>query len=171
MSQISETSLPWSIAVDEFVSVDARAGELGIHSPRGLAILPDNFDVAESPDEFLLQGQASTFRKLLTERGVEFEYVSSDGVGYINNKSVDWIAPTIFVSASLISQDQNAVSVALNVISTYLTDFFKQIRPPVVKLQFVVEKRGDRTCKKLTYEGDVSGLASLEAAIKRLADE
>jgi hypothetical protein len=41
----------------------------------------------------------------------------------------------------------------------------------MVKLTIVVEKRKDRTCKKINYEGGVDGLAKLPEIIRQVFDE
>jgi len=65
-----------------------------------------------------------------------------------------------------------AVSIALNVIGNYLTEFFRGIPGKKrVRLNIVVEKKRDRTCKKISYDGDVQGLNSLADIIKEISNE
>ena len=40
-----------------------------------------------------------------------------------------------------------------------------------VKLGIVVERKADRECKKISYEGDVAGLATLPEIIQSVGDE
>ena len=40
-----------------------------------------------------------------------------------------------------------------------------------VKLDVVVERKGDHVCKRISFEGDVNGLKDLPPIIKRIADE
>jgi hypothetical protein len=64
------------------------------------------------------------------------------------------------------------VALALDVLGTYLTDFFKGIPgPKTVKLEIVVEKKRDRSCKMVRYEGGVSGINELPEVIRQLSDE
>lgn len=65
--------------------------------------------------------------------------------------------------------NQEVVSVALNVLSNYITDFFKGVTgTKIVKLDIIVEKNGDTTCKKISYEGDAEGIKSLVDVVRKL---
>ena len=88
----------------------------------------------------------------------------------VQNKHSQWEA-ALFISGALLSAEPNLVSIALNVLSNYLTDYFKGSPRHEVKLTLVVERSEDHSCKKLTYEGDVSGLQSLSSAITQLTHE
>jgi hypothetical protein len=79
----------------------------------------------------------------------------------------EWIGPTIFVSAMLLSQNPNLVAIALNVISNYLTDWFRGVVKETrkVKLNVIVETK-DGDYKKLEYEGPPEGLKNLSGVIK-----
>ena len=87
------------------------------------------------------------------------------------NNAADWVGPIIFVAGSLWSQNPLAISVALNVIGNYLTDFFRGAETRKAKLEFIVEKTNDRTYKHLTYEGGAEGIAALEKVIRGMANE
>lgn len=81
---------------------------------------------------------------------------------YIKNNAADWIAPAIFIGAGVLSEHPNTVSVALNVLSNYLTDLFKgHADAPSVKTSFVIEDDSAGTYKRVDYEGPASGLAEL----------
>jgi hypothetical protein len=70
------------------------------------------------------------------------------------------------------TENQAAVSVALNVLSGYILDFLKGMPgTKTVKLDIVVEKSGNRSCKKISYEGDVIGLNTLPDIIRQVSDE
>lgn len=161
-----------TITESEYLSVADRAAELGCPMPTGFAVMPQNFDTATSRNKLLFRSEAATIRKLFRLSATPFENFlpGDERVPSIHNKSFDW-APLLFVSAALMSSDPNAISVALGVISNYLTDFFRGIHNPKVKLNVVVERKKDRTCKKLSYEGDVAGLLSLVDAIRKINDE
>ena len=84
----------------------------------------------------------------------------------------EWVAPTLFISASLWSQNPMAVSIALNVISNYITEFFKgSAGTKSVKLEIIVERKTNYSCKKLKYQGDVSGVLDLAKTIEGIASE
>ncbi len=65
-----------------------------------------------------------------------------------------------------------AVGIALNILSNYITDYLKGIAgQKKIKLEVVIERHPDYSCKKLIYEGDISGLYNLASTIEKLANE
>jgi hypothetical protein len=76
------------------------------------------------------------------------------------------------VSAAVLGEYPLAVSVALNVIGNYVTDFLRGIAgKKTVKFDIVVERRRDRSCRKISYDGDVEGLSSLADIVRQISDE
>jgi hypothetical protein len=62
------------------------------------------------------------------------------------------------------------VSLALNVLGNYATDFFKGTNPtPNIKLNIVVEKK-NKTCKSISYEGPVDGLKDLRNIVREVGE-
>jgi len=60
----------------------------------------------------------------------------------------------------------------LSVLSNYITDFFKGVPgQKTVKLDIVVERNGDMSCKKISYEGDVNGLILFVDVIRQISNE
>ena len=75
--------------------------------------------------------------------------------------------PTLFVGSLIWSNNPNLVSIALNMISTYATDFLKGIPgKPKVKLEIIVPNSQERGSKRITYEGDVEGLKQVAEIAK-----
>ena len=160
------------VSEKEYICVADRAAELGCHVPTGLAIMPKNFDTAATRQEFIVRGEGSTIRTLFRSKKLPLEdfLPSGERPRFVHNKSHDWAA-FIFVSAALLANDPSAVTVALGIISNYLTDIFKGTPDKKIKLDVAVERRGDHICKKLTYEGDAAGLAQIADTVLRIADE
>jgi hypothetical protein len=158
--------------IADYISVAVRAAELGCPMPAGIAILPDNFKTATSRNDLLFRAEASTIRKLLRSKNVAVDNFlePSERAPSIHNKHFEW-APLLFVSAAALSNDPNLITVALGVIANYATDFFKGMPSKRVKLSIVVERKADRNCKRLDYEGDLAGLTSLPDIVRSLSDE
>lgn len=159
-----------NIQQEDFVNVVQRARVLGCRVPTGLALLPRNFDSATSKDQLLHESEAPTVRILWRRARLEETPIEPEGERFpqISEKSFEeWVGPTIFASAALLSQNPAVVSVALGVISNYLTDWFKgtAMDRRKVRLDVVVET-GKSQYSKLHYEGPVEGLQDL-AAIAR----
>ena len=90
----------------------------------------------------------------------------------IQNNNYEWVAPTLFVTTGVISQQPECVAVALSVLANYVTEFFMGLKgPKTIKLEIVVEKTNTKVCKKLTYEGDVAGLSKLSKIVQEVANE
>lgn len=160
--------------VVDYVNVRERAASLGCVVPERIAILPVNFDSVASRSEFNQLSEAATVRTLFRTNHVPTDELlpKEERSPYIQNNSFDWVAPTLFVSASLWTQNPMAVSLALNVLASYITDFFKGAPgKKTVKLDVVIEKKGDHSCKKLKYEGDIAGLGPLSDIIRQIADD
>jgi len=111
------------------------------------------------------EDSAPTVRILWRQAGIVETRLEkeSDRFSYIQENAVDWIGPTIFVSASFLSGNPNAIAVALGVVSNYLTELFKgvtgdkTVRLSIVKEQIDSEK-SESHYFQVDYEGDVSGL-------------
>jgi hypothetical protein len=159
----------------DYVSVHSRSTELGcIYPTSGLSLLPDNFATAKVYEELRQQSEAASIRTLFRTHGIPLSEIlpSDKRVPYIQNNSYEWVGPALFVSAALISEDASAVSIALGVLSNYLTDFFKGVSGrKSISLDVVVERTTSRSCKLVSYKGDIEGLKSLAEVIKAVSDD
>jgi hypothetical protein len=162
------------ISVSDFVNVYKRTVDLGCHYPQRMALLPANFESAPSISEFLQASEAATIRKLFLADGLPLDEIvdRSQRPPYIKNKSYDWIAPTLFISASLYSQNPNLVSLALNVLANYATEFFRgRSTKGEVMLDVVVERETNGIYKRISYKGPVTGLKDLREVIREVGSE
>ena len=162
------------ISVSDYPSVQKRLESLGCAFPQGVAILPANFTVATDRSAFKELAEAPTIRKLLRSGGLPVSGLLPDGETspLILNRSAGWAGPALFISAGLLSTNAAAVNMALGVLTNYLSDFLKgSLREKGVALDIIVERRGDRVCKKISYQGPIEGLEALANAVARIADE
>jgi len=159
--------------ITDYVDVSKKITDLGCRYPERMALLPINFESAVSVSEFLQASEAATIKKLLLAQELPLDDIvgRSQRPPYVKNKSGEWIAPIIFVSASMYSQNQALVALALNVLGNYATDFFKGSgRAHDVTLKIVVEKK-NKTYKKITYHGPIEGLKDLAEIIREAGNE
>ena len=144
--------------------------ELGCTLPNsGLTLLPTNFDSADSIADLRHAAETSTVRKLMLQNGLPLGDIveSSQRPPYVKNKSSDLILPTLFFSASFLSQNSALVTVALNVVSSYVYESLHHLAPGrVVKFSVVVEDRKKRKYRHISYEGTEEGLKSLPDSIR-----
>lgn len=163
-----------SIEVSEYVNVKERALKLECNVPAELAILPRNFESAEAKHELIHEDSAPTVRILLREAGLVETKIEKEGdkFPYAQEKAFQWIGPIIFVSPLLLSQNPYALSVAIGVISNYLTDWFKGVPGrKKVKLSIVVEQSTEHISKRIDYEGEIEGLKELLLIVQEVQSQ
>lgn len=161
-----------AISDKDFIRIDDRVAELDCEMPKGFAIMPENFDTASSRQELIARGESSTVRTLFRNAQLpQGDFLpNGERLKFIHNKSHDWAA-FIFVSSALLANNPTVVSVALGVISNYLSDMFKGTPDKKIRLDIAIERKGEKVSKKLTYEGDAAGLANIADSILRIANE
>jgi len=160
--------------VTAYIDVREKLARLGCRNPTGFAILPINFESAESIKDFRQASEAATVKTLLRSENLPHDDIvgRQDRPPYIQNNAFEWIAPTLFVSATLVSQNPVAISVALNVLGNYATDFFRGLSgKKTVKIEIVVEQAKAKSCKKISYEGPSDGLKDLADIIRSTKDD
>jgi hypothetical protein len=163
-----------SLTVEDFCVVADRAEALGLLYPRGLAILPRNFDSADTLSEIVHEDSTATIRKLFRQQGIQENQVEKPGQKLlrIQENAADLLLPTLFVTASLYSENPYLVPLALNILSEYAMDFFKgSLRNRSVDLSVVVERDEKKVSKRIRYKGDVSGMKDLESAVRKLLED
>ena len=164
-----------AITVSDSGDLCSRLGHLGLSIPDGLelVILPRGADTATTIAALMHESEAATLRKLLAAAGLRVHQVepSASRLPVAVQKSVDWIAPTLFVTSMLLTQNSSAVQIALGVIESYISDYLKGIFPSGrVQLSFVVETSRSKTTKRLVYQGPVSGIRELARIFRELHD-
>lgn len=160
--------------ISEYIDVRQRITDLGCLSPTGLALLPANFETASDISNLRQVSESATVRTLLRISNVPLEELFSKDQRppYIQNKALDWVAPTLFVSAGVLSENPSYLSVALSVIANYATEFFKGVSENhAVEMELVVERSKNKVCKKITYKGPPEGLKNLSEIIRAASDE
>ena len=133
--------------ITEYTNVRRRLQELGCNDPSAFALLPINFETAGSIADFRLASETATVKTLLRSADLSLSDIFPPGQRppYVVNHSIDWVAPTLFVSAALISQNPNYIAVALGVIANYVTFIFRGIGgEKKVTLDIAIEKGGGR---------------------------
>jgi len=159
--------------ITDYVDVNKKMADLCCRYPERMALLPINFESATSIAELLQASEAATIKKLLVAEGLPFDDIVDrhQRPPYVKNKNFEWVPPVLFVSASLYSQNPELVSVALNILANYATDFFKGMRGAhEVSLNIVVEKK-NKTYKKIVYQGPIEGLKDLVEVIREVGNE
>ncbi|MFT3910286.1 MAG: hypothetical protein QM737_12725 [Ferruginibacter sp.] len=154
----------------EELDIANRFDELELTFPDSLTFFPENFDTANSKEDFVFTDSMSDLRKIfLQDNGITIPVLGVDTELYRSRKSADIYLPAIFFGLSQISENSTFVSVSLNVLSNYIYDLCKGSsgkKTAHVDLYIETEKKGK--LKKLSYNGSVEGLKELEKIIKAM---
>jgi hypothetical protein len=113
--------------ITNFVSVRQRAADLGCSAPQTMTILPSNFAAAPTAADFLRASEAATVRTLFRINSIPVEELlaAGDFPNYVEHNDFEWVVPTLFIPAALLSQNPELVSLALGVLANYITDFLR----------------------------------------------
>ncbi len=158
------------VQVSDYVDVEKRALELGFKAPNGLAILPRNFDTANSRDELIHDGTTPTIRSLWRQAGIQETKLEEEGekISHTAKESWEWVAPIIYISQWMLQNVALPVSVSL--ISSYIYDITKgHHHDAEVTLEYVVEvlektKHGERReYKHVIIKGSPKELKDFDA--------
>jgi hypothetical protein len=87
----------------------------------------------------------------------------------LEQRSVEWFAPALFVSSLLYTTNAHAVSVALSMLANYLTTLFGQSSGAGVRLDIYVHNGAKGSTTKVSYRGPVAGLERLDDTIRAAA--
>ncbi len=162
------------ITVEDYVNVKKKAQKLGLNIPSQIAILPLNFETATTKEELIHASITPTVRKLWRQNNIQETPIEKPGekIPCIAQEGFEWIGPIIFVAFSLWSQNSHLVNMALNLISNYLTDWFRGIpsHERQVELNIVSENRFGE-CKKVEYKGTLDGFNKLLEKLPEILKE
>ena len=155
--------------VRDYVSVSEKLKSLGVSLPSELAILPSNLATATSVDDLRQQVESDTVRTLLKSNKIDYVEIfgEDDQPPYLQQYSFEWFGPTLFVSAGLLSQNPNGLSVTLGVITNYLYDLFKGRKEGKASLDIIFEQ-ADGSCKQIYYSGPADGLSEVAEIVRGL---
>lgn len=160
-----------AIVSESYCRVSDRFEDLGLQPKSGLLILPRGFENATEVDELHHESSSLTIRKLWREKGVGCHLVQQPDrsiTAHVEHDST-WVGPTIFISWLLWTENPEAVSLALNIVADYATDFFKgrSLGTSTAKLDVVVEDQNGG-CTRLRYKGPVDGIGDLRRGVEQL---
>lgn len=136
--------------------------EISEQSCLSILILPS----ADHNNKIIYPETSLAVQKILRQNNIASNLAleQPNEVAFLHNRSSDWFGPTLFFSASLLSQNPDIISICINLISSYIYDVFKHTyNDPNIKISVVINKNG---IKKIDYDGPISGLNAIEKIIK-----
>jgi hypothetical protein len=122
-------------------------------------LLPNNWPPLGN--EPVYAASTESLRKLYFQKGIDVETLTPvTPLTHLEDlRALDWISPTLLVTSLLMTQNPGAVTIALNIISSYVTEIFKGIKgDPQVKLTVIQTETNRGKARKIRYIGPVSGL-------------
>lgn len=158
------------IKILDYVNVEEKAKELGCNVPTYMALLPRNYESANSKDELLHEVYVPVLKKLLISNDIQLTPLEKPGEKFpkIAEHSAEWIGPVIFISAAAISQDPTIVSLTLSIVANYLTDLFKgRTGNNIAKFNIIIPD-GEGNYKNVDYEWPVEGIEELKEVVREL---
>lgn len=172
MKEMNAANAP-RVEISDYPDVFVLADRFGLGVPSGLALLPRNFESAESRDDLHHEALVPTVRTLW--RGAGVEETPLDGPGKrlprLHQKAFDQALPVIFVSSQLLQGNLDYVKLAIEVLVDYLKHHLRGLpRPPQVRAGFVVQKTRSATFGRVDYEGPVDGLKEIPDILRGISD-
>lgn len=160
--------------ISDYIHVFEKLDELGCNYSEGIAILPVNFETA-TPTTTIEQSMGTlAIGKLFRMNDVPCSEIrrENEETSYMGYRSAEWVLPTLFFSALLLSENPAIVSISLSVIANFLTDRIKETgSKQTSKLAIVIKKNKSKTYKKISYEGPIDGLSKLDDIAKEVLNE
>ena len=126
-----------------------------------LMILPE---LMEDEQNIYASSTVSFFK--FARKLININYIEQPDM-VLEQRSIDWFGPTLLFTTAALTQNPELVSVAINVLSNYISDYFKGHKEPNVKLNIIVQK-SKTEYTKFMYEGPKDGLTEIEKVIKNL---
>lgn len=172
------------IETTDYIDVSGRLEELGcpILDDQAIGILPVGFDTLTDVDRFAVSDRTRTLVKLFKENEIPVSIAKRKGQSLGRRKaasleSTTWIGPTLYISAVLLSESPQNISMGLRLIADHLADYFVKMstRERKATLEIVfgkrVKKDGSENYKKLSYKGDGEMLRELSQILDRACAE
>jgi hypothetical protein len=160
--------------VKDYVDVKKQAAKLGHTIPDGLVLLPLSFKSAQIRNDLVYAASTDTVKKLLVQARLPAVKLEQDEQEYPHEvqHALEWTGPVILFSAAAVSQNPEIVSIALGVISNYLTDWFRGVPKENRSASLtIVKETKDGYYKSLDYSGPPEGLSRVKDILERFDDE
>lgn len=145
-------------------------------------------------DTYVFGAQTTTVLKLFRAHGVPVQQLDTTKPSvYYDARGLNWLCPTIFISLAAYAQNPHLVTVSLNLVSSYLYDFFTgkeglahiQMRvllemmgpapktpptepPPHAKFKLMKSRRGDTHMLLVEYDGPLDGYKKFKSTVELL---
>lgn len=131
--------------------------------PNKISLLPSDFDSDPSSGRYH-SNTLSFFKHSGSTLNLSF---LNEPTMLLEQRSGEWFAPAMLITSQFMASHPNVVSIACNLVSSYIYDIFKGTAKPKVRMTVLCERKGTSKVFRIDYEGDVEGLSSLQTAIEK----
>ena len=154
----------------EDLEISTRLDELGLTLPNNLTFFPENFDTANTKNDFVFTDSMLDLSKIFRQdNSISIPALGQDTELYRTRKSADIYLPAMFFGLSQITENPTIVSVSLNVLSNYIYDICKGTSgKKTAHVDLYLETKEKGKVKKISYNGSVEGLKELPEIIKAM---
>ncbi|MGN5220705.1 hypothetical protein [Aeromonas veronii] len=132
----------------------------------GIVILPCNY---LDTDNYEYHSTAISFYKYASQK-INIEYFTEPEI-LIDQCSGDWFGPSLLITSTAVTQNPELISITCGVISSYITDFFKENGSGNIKFKLIYKEVDDIKITEFSYEGSLDGLPYLENSINKILDK
>lgn len=156
--------------VEEYSDAGVMLNQFDFNSNQTLFFIPENFSDEVRSSEYIYSESTSDVKKVFKTENLIIKYLTTDTPLLRARKSADWYGPILFISYSVLSENPTIIGISLNLISSYLYDYFKGtiVDTKKVKFEIVIETKKNKILQKVKYEGTVEGIKELTEVIKSL---
>ncbi len=161
---MDESTISDSVKREDFFDVRDRLAELGVASSSGIVVLPGNLESAEAKTDFVYASSSTDLLKLFRLNNIEASSPSAEPLTERRNHDYTLYLPILFYSAAYLSENPQAMSMTLGVISNYATDFLTgYVGGGKVDISFAIEthKTKTKSVKKYSYSGPPEQISTL----------
>jgi len=153
----------------EELEINNHFQRLSIHEPKGLYFVPENLESVDSKEEFIFTETVTELNKYFKLEKVNIDCLGGQPEIYRSRKNADIFLPAIFISYSAFLENSNIVSIAINIISSFIYDNMRgKIGKKTASIEFYIEKKEKGKITKIAYKGDAEGLKDFDKVIKSL---
>lgn len=131
--------------------------------PNKISLLPSDFDIDPSSGCYH-SNSLSFFKHSGTAMSLTF---LNEPITLLEQRSGEWFAPAMLITSQFMASHPNVVSIACNLVSSYIYDIFKGASKPEVRMTVLCEKRGTSKIVRIDYAGAVEGLSTVQTAIDK----
>ena len=158
-----------SYKIVEYIETPNKLNLFNFDSNNSFYFIPENINEELESTKYIYPESTTDIRKMLKSENITIEYLTSDKPLLRSRKSSDWFGPTLLITYSLLSQNSTLIGISLNLISSYLYDYFKgSTESKQVKFEIILESKKKKEFKKIKYEGSIEGIKELDSVIKGL---